>query len=302
MKKNKGMIVGFLAPAVIIFLIVFLYPIIRTVLMSFFDIESVTDSFDTWTFVGIENYMKLFKTPIFVLAMKNIFKIWLIGGIIVMLLSLLFGVILTSGIRGKKFFRAVIYLPNIVSAVALATMWRQYVFAPDYGLFAKFFQMIGADKLAQMQWLAPENSFKALLIAYCFGMVGYHMLIFMSGIEQIPNDYYEAALIEGANIFKRFTSITLPFLRGVLRTNIVMWTVYTVGFFVWGQLFSPVNLSNDTVAPMNYMYELVFGSSSSAATARNSGAGAAIGVIMCLIVVAVFFATNRIVKNDDIEL
>ena len=95
MKKNKGMIVGFLAPAVIIFLIVFLYPIIRTVLMSFFDIESVTDSFDMWTFVGIENYTKLFKTPIFVLAMKNIFKIWLIGGIIVMLLSLLFGVILT---------------------------------------------------------------------------------------------------------------------------------------------------------------------------------------------------------------
>ena len=85
MKKNKGMIVGFLAPAVIVFLIVFLYPIIRTVLMSFFDIESVTDSFDMWTFVGIENYTKLFKTPIFVLAMKNIFKIWLIGGIIVML-------------------------------------------------------------------------------------------------------------------------------------------------------------------------------------------------------------------------
>jgi multiple sugar transport system permease protein len=75
-----------------------------------------------------------------------------------------------------------------------------------------------------------------------------------------------------------------------------------VGFFVWGQLFSPVNLSNDTVAPMNYMYELVFGSSSSAATARDSGAGAAIAVILMLIVVAVFLATNFIVKNDDAEL
>jgi multiple sugar transport system permease protein len=67
-------------------------------------------------------------------------------------------------------------------------------------------------------------------------------------------------------------------------------------------LFSPVNLSNDTVAPMNYMYELVFGSSSSAATARDSGAGAAIGVILMLSVVAIFFATNFIVKNDDAEL
>ena len=81
-----------------------------------------------------------------------------------------------------------------------------------------------------------------------------------------------------------------------------MWTVYTVGFFVWGQLFSPVNLSNDTVAPMNYMYELVFGSSSSAATARDSGAGAAIGVIMMFIVIIVFSLTNLIVKNDDIEM
>ena len=108
----------------IIFLIVFLYPIVRTVFMSFFNIASVTDSFDTWTFVGLENYTKLFKTPIFVLAMKNILMIWLVGGIIVMALSLLFGVILTSGIRGKKFFRAVIYLPNIASATALTIFGR----------------------------------------------------------------------------------------------------------------------------------------------------------------------------------
>jgi len=82
----------------------------------------------------------------------------------------------------------------------------------------------------------------------------------------------------------------------------VMWTVYTVGFFVWGQLFSPVNLSNDTVAPMNYMYELVFGASSSAATIRDSGSGAAIGVVMMSLVVVIFFATERIVKNNDIEM
>ena len=128
------------------------------------------------------------------------------------------------------------------------------------------------------------------------------MLIFMSGIEQIPGDFYEAAYLEGCNVWQRFIHITVPFLRGVLRTNIVMWTVYTVGFFVWGQLFSPVNLSNDTVAPMNYMYELVFGSSSSAATIRDSGSGAAIGVVMMSLVILIFFATERIVKNDDIEM
>ena len=78
MKKNKKMIVGFLAPAVIIFLIVFLYPIIRTIMMSMYKIESVTDTMEWWTFVGLGNYQKLFTTAIFKTAMMNILKIWVI--------------------------------------------------------------------------------------------------------------------------------------------------------------------------------------------------------------------------------
>ena len=96
-------------------------------MMSFFKIDSVTDTTGLWTFVGIQNYEKLFATAIFRKSMLNLFKIWAIGGAIVLSVSLLFGVILTSGIRGKKFFRAVIYLPNLVSAVALATMWFKLV-------------------------------------------------------------------------------------------------------------------------------------------------------------------------------
>ncbi len=293
------MIVIFLAPAVICYVLVFLYPTIRTLIMSFFAVESVSAPVAQWSFNGLKNYIKLFNTPIFLKSLSNIARIWFVGGLGVMFLSLLFAVILTSGLRFKQFFRSVIYLPNVVSAVAMGTMWINYVYNPDYGLFNSVLGFFGVDKVL---WTSPGNLFWSMLIAYCFGMVGYHMLIFMSGIEQIPTDYYEAALIEGANTFVRFRHITLPFLRGVIRTNLVMWTVYTVGFFVWGQLFSPVNLSNDTVAPMNYMYELVFGSSSSAATARDSGAGAAIGVIMMFIVIIVFSLTNAIVKNDDIEM
>ena len=130
MKKNKTMIVVFLTPAVLLFLGIFLYPIIRTVIMSFFKIDGVTDSMNLWEFVGFGNYTKLMNTSLFKTSFFNLFRIWLIGGLVVMSLSLLFAVILTSGIRGKKFFRAIIYMPNIVSAVALATMWLQYVYSP----------------------------------------------------------------------------------------------------------------------------------------------------------------------------
>jgi len=113
------------------FVLVFLYPIIRTILMSFFKIEGITDPMSKWTFSGIDNYVKLANTTLFRISMWNLARIWFIGGIIVMSLALLFAVIITSGIRFKSFFRAMIYLPNIVSAVALATMWLSMSTAPS---------------------------------------------------------------------------------------------------------------------------------------------------------------------------
>lgn len=294
------MIVGFLAPAVIIFSLVFLYPICRTVIMSFFKIDSVTAATDTWQFVGIGNYQKLFTTDIFKTAMFNIARIWFIGGLIVLIISLLFGVILTSGIRGKKFFRAIIYLPNIVSAVALATMWLQYVYSPKFGLLKSFLDAIGLHELAKTQWTAPEHVFWALLFAYCFGMIGYHMLIWMSGIERISPEYYEAATIDGANKIQQFRYMTLPLLKGVLKTNITMWSVSTAAFFVWSQLFSSVTANKGTIVPVQYMYMNIFGAGN-AVTERNAGYGAAIGIILCICIVVIFTICNLLIKDDDLE-
>ena len=299
-QNNTSMIVLFLAPAVLLFLIVFLYPVIRTFIMSFFSVEGVTDPVSAWSFNGISNYTKAFTDPMFRAAMGNLGKLWLVGGVAVMVLSLLYAVILTSGIRGKKFFRSILYLPNLVSAVAMGTMWLYFAFSKEsFGLLNSIVNFFGGSNV---MWTAPELKFWSMLIAYCFGMVGYHMLIFMSGIDRIGVDFYEAATIEGANVLQKFTRITLPLLRGAIRTNLVMWTVSSVGFFIWGQVFDPVNLSYQTALPLNYMYELVFGASNASQAVRDSGIGAAIGVMMAVIVVTVFSLTNFIVKNDDIEL
>ena len=300
MKKNKGMIVLFLAPAVLFFLVIFVYPIIRTVLMTFFKIDGVTDAMSLWQFTGLENYIKLLNTSLFRTAMGNLGKIWLFGGIIVLSLSLLFGVIITSGIRFKKFYRAVIYLPNIVSAVALATMWLQYVYNPQYGLFKTMFSAMGLDALANIPWTDGDHKFMALLIAYCFGMVGYHMLIWTSGIERISPDYYEAAYIDGAHKIHQFRYITLPLLKGVFKTNVTMWSVSCVGFFVWSQLFSTVTAETSTITPMVYMYMQMFGAGNTM-TERNAGLAAAIGVVLSICVVIVFTLSNVLLKDDDLE-
>lgn len=300
MKKNKTMIVCFLTPAVVLFLLVFLYPICRTVLMSFFNIQGVTDSMSKWTFTGIDNYKTLMNTTLFRTSMWNLFRIWLFGGIIVQILALLFAAILTSGIRFKKLFRAIIYMPNIVSAVALATMWLQAVYSPQFGLLKSFFKAIGWTAMTKVQWLDSGHKFGALLIAYCFGMVGYHMLIWSSGIERISTDYYEAATIDGASKIDQFTHITLPLLKGVFKTNVTMWSVSSVGFFVWSQLFSTVTADNQTITPMVYMYIQMFGAGNTM-TERNAGMAAAIGVVLCACVVLIFTVINRLVKDDDLE-
>lgn len=253
-----------------------------------------------WSFVGLDNYKKLFNTSLFRTAFYNLFRIWFIGGLIVMSLSLLFAVILTSGIRGKKFFRAVIYMPNIVSAVALATMWLQYVYSPRFGLLKNFFEALHLEELAKIQWLDNEHKFMSLLVAYCFGMVGYHMLIWLSGIERISPEYYEAATIDGANKIAQFRYMTLPLLKGVFKTNITMWTVSSVGFFVWSQLFSNVTADTQTITPYVYMYMQIFGGGNTV-TERNSGLGAAIGVLLSLCVVIVFTICNKVMKDDDLE-
>ena len=302
LQPKKHIIFIFLGPALLCYVLIFLYPVLRTTVMSFFAVESVSDEVSKWTFNGLANYKKLFSTPIFVQSMKNIARLWFFGGLGVMLLALVFALILTGKVKGAKFFRAIIYLPNVVSAVAMGAMWLNYVYNVEYGLLHNVLKTLGFEAASQTLWTGPGLRFWSMVAAYSFGMVGYHMLIFMSGIEQIPADYHDCALIEGANVFQRFMNITLPFIRGVTRTNIVMWTVFTVGFFVWGQLFSPVNLSNDTVAPMNYMYQLVFGASSAANIVRDAGAGASIGVIMMLMVIVIFFSTNLIVRNDDTEI
>ena len=290
-KSRLPMIIVFLFPAVFLYGLIFFYPTVKTIIMSFFKMGSISDKMSDWVFNGFGNYNNLLNSQLFMQSLKNIFFIWLIGGIIIFFFAMLFAVILTSGVKLKSFFRSIIYLPNVVSAVAMATMWIHYIYNSKYGLLKSIFSLFRMDKLAAMQWTSPNNIFMALVIAYSFGMVGYFMLIFMAGIERIPSDFYEAATIDGANIFQQFFYITLPLLTDVIRTNIVLWTINAIGFFVWSQLFSPLIPETGTITPMVYMYQEVFGGNT-VVLDRNVGNGAAVGVILTLIIVLSFIITN----------
>ncbi len=299
MKKSKSMMAMFLTPSILIFSAVFIYPIFRTIMMSFFDVKRPSMPSSEWVFNGLDNYAKIFDSSFFWTSMDNIFKIWLIGGIFVLSVALLFAVILTGDICFKNFYKSAIYMTNVISSVAMASMWIYYVYNQRFGLLHNLFKTLGFEKLAKVKWLGSDMIFWSMLFAFCFSAVGYYMLIFISGIEKIPSDLYEASTIDGANKFKQFFYVTLPLLRGVFKTNLTFWTINAVGFFVWTKMFSPIQSENGTITPMVYMYELIFGSK--IVTNTDAGAGAAIGCVLTFFVLIAFFAFNKVIKNDDLE-
>lgn len=300
MKSNRKALFIFLTPAVVSFVAMFLYPVIVTIGMSLNQLDELSSPISTWQFVGLKNFQDLFATRLFRISLRNIGGIWLIGGAFAVFFAMLFAVILTSGVKGKSFWRAIIYLPNVISGVAMGTMWVQYVYSSKFGLLKTVAETLGLEKLAQVQWTAPQNIFLCMTIAFAFGVVGYFMLMFIAGIERIPVSYYEAAMLEGAGVGTRFFRITLPLLRDVIKSVITLWTVTVVGFFIWSQMFTPFDLAEGTVTPMVYMYQLVFGSSLGTSS-KNVGAGAAIGVVLSLIVVIVFTIVNICIKDSDLE-
>ena len=296
MKKNKSMIFWFCLPALLSLLIMFVYPVCRTVAMSFFQVESLTASTADWSFYGLNNYLKIFKSQSFLTSMQNMLMIWVVGGVFTLALAMLMAVVVTSGIRGKKFFRAAIYMPNIISAVALATMWIQYIFQYDHGLLNEIVMLFGGDKI---KWLGSDIKFWAMTASFIFGSVGYYMLIYISGIEGIPQDLFEAATIDGASKGKQFFSITLPLLKGVIKTSVTFWSINTTTFFLWTKMFSPIDTESSTIVPVIYLYDMVFGGKG--ISTRDAGAGAAVGVVLTLIIIAVYLVTEWLFRGNDLE-
>ncbi len=296
MKKNRTLIFLFMAPTVICLLLMYVYPVLRTVAMSFFRVESVTADMGLWRFNGVDNYVKIFHNSGFIISLRNFLAIWIVGGVITLALSLLIAVILTSKIRFQGFFRAAIYLPNVISAVALATMWVQYIFNYDYGLLNQLVTFLGFDKV---RWLGTDAKLWAMIAAFIYGSIGYYMLIYISGIEGIPTDLYEAATIDGASKGKQFFRITLPLLKGIIKTTITFWTINAATFYLWSKLFSPVQTEGSTIVPVIYLYDTVFGGKG--VVERDAGAGAAVGVVLTLIIIAVYIVTDKLLKSSDLE-
>jgi len=301
MKYRRTTLIIFLAPVLLFYFVIFLAPTVNTFLLSFFHATKFVDGNNT--FVGLRNYLELFKSPLFKKSVSNVFLLWIIGGFFTFFFSFMFIFLLRSGIKGKSFFRSIIYLPNLIPVVAATTMWTQYIYHPKHGFFIKFFSTIGLDSLAAIQWTGTTMIFWSMMIAITWGSIGWFVIILYAGIDRIPNELFESATLDGAGKFRQFTSITMPLLRDVIRICITMFTIITLNHFAYPKLFTSVNVVRETYVPAVYMYELAFGMSNGASGGKILlGKGSAVGVLILIIIITFSVLINKIFdKFDKVE-
>lgn len=186
-------------------IIFYIYPFIQNFIYSFTDLGA----FGQWDWVGIANYQRLFQDAQVGQAFINTFLITLVSVPITIILALLIAVLLNSKIKGKGFYRVLYFLPAVTMPAAIAMIWR-WLFNGQYGLVNQFLNVIGIENVS---WLTnPDFSRSALIIVTIWSGIAIKIIFFLGGLQTIPNSLYEAAEIDGASSFKKFTHITVPML------------------------------------------------------------------------------------------
>ncbi len=221
---------AFLAPALVLIFTFFFLPVVAALALSFtdFDIYAVGDLSNT-RWVGLRNYAQLLTTPLFWQALRNTFYFALVGGPLSIGVSLAAALLLNQKmVRFKGLFRTIYFAPFVTTLVAVAIVWR-YLYHTRYGLLN---YAIGALGMGPVDWLGdPRWAMPAIILMTVWKSFGYNMLIFIAGLQAIPEELYEAARIDGASAWQRFRHVTLP---GLAPTLVFVTVITMIGFF---QLF-----------------------------------------------------------------
>ncbi|HUC92876.1 MAG TPA: sugar ABC transporter permease [Paenibacillus sp.] len=278
----------FLLPALLVYLTVIFIPSFYSLYLSFFSWNGVAPAKE---FVGLQNYADLImKDAVFAKALLNNI-LWSIGSLTIILgLGLSLALLLNKKIKGRIAFRGIFYFPYVLSGVVVATIWT-WIYNPMQGFINKALESLGLESWTRA-WLAePKYALAAVFVAAVWQGVGQPLVLFLAGLQTIPADPYEAAIIDGAKPYQRFWYITIPMLREtfiivVAITMVASMKVYDIIYAMTGG--GPAE-STHVLASWMYIQTFKF---------ANIGTGSAISmflvlITMIIIVPYVFYTTKK---------
>ncbi len=267
-------------------------PIFASLLLSFtnFDIYSL-GSWESTSFIGIDNYRLLLSDPLVGRALINTFYFVGIGGPLTIGVALALALALNSAVLPQKgFFRTGIFLPVVTPLVAVAVVWR-WIYAPRDGILNYLLGLVG---LPEFGWLADPNLAMPSIIAMSvWKNAGFSMVIFLAGLQAIPRNVYEASDIDGASRWQTFLYITLPMLRPTLVFVII---ITTIGYM---QFFAEPFIMTDQGGPEHRTLSIVLLLYQEAFDFFNIGYASAIAYTLCVIIAAISIIQIRFARGEE---
>ena len=290
MRRRRTLVAwGFALPFTLVFCIFMLLPLLSSLFMSFTDMTSrdLRTPFNV-NFMGLSQYVALFKDPQFLRSLKITGIFVLVGLPLTMALALCFAVALNKGSQHlNAFFRALYYAPVVASVVAVSVVWR-YILQRD-GLLNSALALIGVqgpDWLHDTRYALP-----ALIVMTTWRNMGTLMIIFLAGLQTVPEDVKEAAAIDGASRRRIFWSITLPLLKPTLLLGAVLLSVTYLQFFEESFVMTQGGPLNSTLSASYYVYQkFSFG---------QYGISSAASYVLFVIIALVSALQFKVLRSDE---
>ncbi|WP_018130288.1 carbohydrate ABC transporter permease [Effusibacillus pohliae] len=236
-------------PALVIFLLFFIYPIFYMIYLSFTSWNLISP---TKTFIGFENYKELFRSHDFLQVLSNTVLYTVFTVLISLVISLLLALWLNRKGRRYSFLQGAIFSPHIISLVSVSLLWM-WMMDPQYGLLNWVFSLFG---LPTLKWLADTKSaIYALILVSVWKIVGYNTLIFIAGLQSIPTEIYEAAELDQTPWWRKLTRITIPMLSPTLFFLLIINTTDSFQVFDTIQIMTQGGPVNSTNMLVFYIYQ-----------------------------------------------
>lgn len=289
--RDKKAIFLFIAPGIVLFTFVLFIPICQSVYYSLCDYDALTAP----KFVGLKNYVNIFKDETMVYALKNSLFFLIFSCVSQLIMGLVLAGLLTNIKKGRNFFKNVYYLPCVLSAAALGLLWM-FIFSTKLGI-NQILKMIGIEGPL---WLMDTKGFIILpmwVIAFVslWQYVGQSMMLYMAQISGISNSLYEASYIDGCTKLKSFRYITLPLIRPMVATAMSLNAIGSLKFFdlVYNMTEGGPNHKTEVLATHLYTQGFKF---------FKYGYASAIGVVLLVLCLLTTFLINKFVKTENYEM
>jgi multiple sugar transport system permease protein len=242
----------FVAPFLSLYALILIFPLLRGLWLSL----NRVDLFGGGHFVGAANYVRLANDPVFATSLANTFEAALMIVPVLTVLALLLALALNSAGRGAALIRGIFFSSAVLSVTIVTLIWR-FVLAPDAGLLGEIWKSLGWEPLAFLS--DPGLVLPAIAITTIWWSLGLPMLLFLAGLQQVPQDMYEAAALDNASRWRTFWRITLPSLRRTIVLVVMLQTAAQLQIFGQAQLMTGGGPSGASRTAVLFLFETAFG-------------------------------------------